>query len=50
MPIFIEIGQLLVLFWLTCEKLCLNVGIRSKIPIFGFSSLISQHIEMKFLL
>ena len=51
MPIFMEIGHLVVRFWLTSEKLCLNVGLSSKIPIFGFFSPISQPIEsLKFLL
>ena len=48
MPIFIEIGRLVVWFWLICQKLCLNVGLSSKIPIYGFSSPISEHIELKF--
>ena len=50
MPIFIEIEQLVVRFWLTCGKMCLNAGLSSKIPIFGFSSPISQHVKLKILL
>ena len=53
MPIFgrpISDGSLCD-FGLICEKLCLNiVGLSIKIPIFGFTSPISQHIELKFLL
>ena len=50
MPIFIEIGQLVVLFWLACEKNVFNAGLSSKIQIFDFSSPISQHIELRILL
>ena len=49
MPIFIEIGQLGVVL-ADPRKIVSNVGLSSKIPIFGFSSPISLNIELKFLL